>query len=417
MTLIPETLDEIDFWDLEMFERGDPHAAWRLQRDRAPVWWHDRPGGEPFWSVARFDDALTVLGDPLLFSSERDGIVLRTDAMLAAGPRGAGQGVKPMIHTDPPRHALLRKLVSHNFRPRSVAKLEEEIRRVTVECLTEAADTRELDFVNDVAHRIPAAIALSLMGVPEEKWARLAELEHMTVASSDPEFTHGKPPEEAAAEAGLELHMYFAELVQERMQEPGDDLLSQFVVGRVEGEQLPWQQVVAEAGLLLAGGLDTTRAAASAGALLPLIENPDQQQVLRDDPSLISAAVDEFVRWASPITSEARTVTADTELGGQQLREGDDVMLFYPSANRDDAHFTDPDRFDIRRDPNHHIAFGFGHHFCLGNALARLELTVFFDRLLDRLPDIEVVDADTAPWRASSFITGHETLTARFTPC
>jgi cytochrome P450 len=228
------------------------------------------------------------------------------------------------------------------------------------------------------------------MGVPEERWDRLAELEHMTVSSSDPEFTHGSSASEAAAAASAELFGYFAELIQERMREPGDDLLSQLLAGDVQGEKLAWEQVVAEAGLLLAGGLDTTRAAASAGGMLPLLERPGQLHDLQEDPSLLSTAVDEFVRWASPITSEARTVTRETELGGRPLAEGDRVVMWSPSCNRDEAQFDDPFRFDIRRQPNRHLAFAYGEHYCLGVHLARLTLKVEFEELLGRFRSFEL---------------------------
>ena len=217
-------------------------------------------------------------------------------------------GVNPMIHTDPPRHIPLRKVISPRFLPGAIARLEQQIRDYARTCLDEAADKRDVDFVTDIAHRIPAAIALSLLGVPEEKWDRLAELEHMLLSGDDPDFTGGKEHHAAAAEAGLELHLYFAELVQRRMEDPGEDLLSVFLQGEVEGKKLPWEQVVAEAGLLLAGGLDTTRAAASVGAMLPLVNDPDQLRDLTEDPSLLTTAVEEFIRWASPIVHEARTV-------------------------------------------------------------------------------------------------------------
>jgi len=413
VTLVPQTLDEINYWDLDMFEHGDPHEAWRIQREQAPVWWHDRDGGEPFWSVARFDDALAVLSDPLLFSSQRDGIIVRTDAALESGPPGAGLGIQPMIHTDPPRHAPLRSIISHNFRPRSIAQLEDQIRAAAVECLERAADERDVDFVIDIAHQVPAAITFALMGVPEDMWSRLADLQHQTVTATDPEFTHGRSPQEAAAAASLELHTYFAQIIQERMEEPGDDLLSQFLQGRVDGEELSWMQVVAEAGLLLAGGLDTTRAAASAGGILPLIQNPDQLKLLQDDPSLIAGATDEFVRWASPITSEARTATRDCELAGQKISEGDRVVVWSPSSNRDEAHFEDPFRFDVLRHPRH-LGFAFGEHYCLGVHLARLTLKVEFEELLSRFSGFELT-GEPARVR-SNFVNGLKHLPVRLTP-
>lgn len=414
--LIPRTLDEIDYWDLDMFESGDPHAAWRIQRAEAPVWWHDRPGGEPFWSVTRFDDGRTVFGDPLTYSSQRDGIMVRSDEMLGRENVAASMGIHPMIHTDPPRHQPLRKVVAHRFVPKEIAELEERIRGFARECIDQALDKRDIDFVIDVAHQIPARITFWMLDVPEEKWERLAHLEHNTVTSSDPEFTHGRTPGEAAAAAGTEIHMYFAELIQARMEDLDGrtDILSEFLRGQIDGEPLGWVQVVAEAGLLLAGGLDTTRAAASAGAMLPLLQHPEQLAALQADPALLNVAVEEFVRWASPITSESRTVTRDTTLAGQRLREGDRVVVWGPSCNRDEAWFDDPYTYDIRRQPNRHLGFSYGEHFCLGAHLARLTLRVEFEELLSRCKSIELT-GEPARVR-SNFVGGLKHLPVRLTP-
>ena len=413
MTLHPRSLDEINFWDLDMFSEGDPHAAWSLLRREAPVWLHDRPGGEPFYAVTRHDDCRRVLGQPAVFSSEANGIVLKDETLQALGDRM--MRAKPMIHTDPPRHQPLRKVISHNFTPRSISTLRDEIRGYASECLDEVAQKRDVDFVTEVAHRIPASIALSLMGVPRKDWDRMAELEHVTVTGgSDAEFTHGAARPDAVLAASMELNGYFTELVARRRSEAGPDLLSQFLAGSVEGEALPPEHVVAEAGLLLAGGLDTTRAAASAGGMLPLLEHPDQWQALQQDPSLLDTAVDEFVRWASPITHEARTVMADTELGGVPLREGDRVAIWSPSANRDEEHFDSPFTFDIRRQNNRHLGFAYGEHYCLGVHLARLTLRVEFEEILARFRTVE--QTGEASRVRSNFVGGLKHLPVRMTP-
>jgi cytochrome P450 len=414
VTRVPRSLDEIDYWDLDMFEHGDPHRAWSLQRAEAPVWWHDRAGGEPFWSVTRHDDGRSVFADPLTFSSQASGITVRSRAVMTQGNPAAALGVRPMIHTDPPRHVPLRKLVSGRFTPRSIGELEAQVRQQARDCLDEVADRRDIDFVTDVAHRIPAAITFALLDIPEAEWDRLAELEHRTVSSTDPEFTGGADALESAAEAGQAIRTYFAQLVHERQQELGDDLISEFLRGRIDGEALPWQQVVAEAGLLLAGGLDTTRAAASAGAMLPLLQHPEQLQMLQDDPGLLPTAVEEFLRWASPIISEARTATADTVVGGQPVQAGERVVVWGASCNRDEAHFSEPFRFDVRRSPNRHLAFAFGEHFCLGAHLARLILRVEFEELFARFRDFELVGE---PVRVrSNFVGGLKHLPLRLTP-
>jgi cholest-4-en-3-one 26-monooxygenase len=417
MTLLPRALEDIDYWDLDMFSSGDPHAAWRIQRNEAPVWWHDRAGGEPFWSVSRYDDGRAVFGDPVRFSSQANGIVLRTNEMLGRQAPAAALGINPMIHTDPPRHRALRKVVSHRFIPQAIGQLEQRIRGFARAVIDEATERGEVDFVTDVAHRIPAQVTFSLLDVPPDAWDRLADLEHQTITSADPEFTHGQSAVEASAAAGAEIFGYFAELVQARLANLDDDrtdILSEFLRGRVDDETLPWTQVVAEAGLLLAGGLDTTRAAASAGAMVPLLQHRDQLRALQDDPGLIPVAVEEFVRWASPIVSEARTATVDTEIGEQQVRAGDRVVVWGPSCNRDAAQFDEPDRYDIRRADNRHLGFSYGEHYCLGVHLARLILTVEFEELFARCKGFELAGE---PVRVrSNFVGGLKHLPLVLTP-
>jgi cytochrome P450 len=411
VTLHPTTIDEIDFWDLDMFVSGDPHAAWRILREEAPVWWHDKPGGEPFWSVTRYDDARAVLGDPFTFSST-PGIKVRTDRELEYAQVMA-QDFQPIIHTDPPRHREVRKLVSHRFTPRAVSELEAQIRSYAARCMDEAAQKGEIDFVTDIAHRIPAAIALSLLGVPEAHWDRLAELEHATVTSEDPEFTHGNQ-QEAIIAASMEIRAFFTDLVQSHLDDPGDDILSEFLKGRIRGEQLEPGQVVAEAGLLLAGGLDTTRAAASAGGIVPLLRYPDQLDALMKDRSLLATAVEEFVRWATPVVSETRTVMKDIEFGGHEFEQGQRVVVWTASANRDEDQFADPFTFDIRRSPNRHLGFAYGEHFCLGVHLARLTLLVEFDELLEKFKGFELTGE---PVRVrSNFVGGLKHLPMRVIP-
>lgn len=217
-----------------------------------------------------------------------------------------------------------------------------------------------------------------------------------------------------AGEAFGQYWAYQLSVIEDRRKTRGDDLVSVLVDAEIDGDSLDEESLIWESLLILIGGDETTRHVLS-GGLHALLSDPAQRDALAADRSLLPGAVEEMLRWVSPIKTMSRRVVADTEFRGQPLREGDDVLLYYPSANRDAAHFEDPFRFDIRRDPNPHIAFGFGHHFCLGNALARLELSVFFDRLLERLPDIELGDGPT-PLRASSFISGFESLPVRFTP-
>jgi cholest-4-en-3-one 26-monooxygenase len=413
-TTSPAGLDDVDLWDLDQFVDGSVADVFRRLRAEAPVWWHDRPGGEPFWAVTRMEHARTVFRDPMTFSSQANGVMVRDAETLGRMNPAQALGIHPMIHTDPPRHVQLRKLVSRRFTPRSIAELESEIRRYAVDCVRGAVRRGTVDFVTDIAHRIPAAITFALLDVPEHEWDRLAELEHRTIARSDPEFVDGVSVAESAAAAGAEIFGYFAELVQARLDHPGDDLLSQFIRGRIDGEKLPWEQVVAEAGLLLAGGLDTTRAAASAGAMLPLLRDRAQFDALWSDVRILDTGVEEFVRWASPIVSEMRTATRDVELAGQTIRAGERLVVWGASCNRDERAFEEPDRFDLRRDPNPHIGFSFGEHFCLGAHLARLTLRVEFETLVEHVADVELVGE---PVRVrSNFVGGLKHLPVRLVP-
>ncbi len=417
MALEPASLDEINFWDLEMFAHGNPHAAWTLLREQAPIWYHDRPGGEPFWCITKYADVRKVHSDAVLFSSERDGIMIRNDEMLAAPSMESYMPSPPMIHTDPPRHAKLRKIISHNFTPKSIGLLEDQLRGFAVESIERALDMGEIDFVTEIAHRIPAAISFALMDVPREAWDRLAELEHLSVTGSDPEWQAREGIDnsaESAKNASMELAMYFAGLLTERADNLGEDLLSQYLRGEIDGEPLDISQVVAEAVLLLAGGLDTTRAAASAGAMLPLLEHPDQLASLRDDPGKIPHAIEEMVRWATPIVSETRTVIRDTEFNGVTFEEGQRITMWTPSANRDEDQFDEPFRYDVERSPNRHIGFAYGEHFCLGAHLARLTLKVEFEELFRRVKGFEQTGEASRVY--SNFVGGLKHLPMKLSP-
>lgn len=316
-----------------------------------------------------------------------------------------------MIGTDPPRHQPRRRVISHNFTPRTVASWEAQVRRIAQDCLGHAAAMGEFDFVTEVAHKVPSSVALMLLGVPEEDWGHMGELEHMQITADDPEFQKGRTRAETALQAQVEIRDYFSELARKRMAEPGEDLLSQLLAGEEDGQHLPFEDVVAEAGLLLAGGLDTTRAAASAGGMLPLLEYPDQMRRLREDPSLLSSAVEEFVRWGSPIIHDARTVTRDVDFRGQKFLQGQRVAVWMASCNRDSDQFTDPFSFDVGRSPNRHLGFAYGEHFCLGAHLARLTLRIEFAELLNMFSEIELVGE--AQRVRSNFVGGLKHLPVR----
>lgn len=385
--------DDIDLLDGRWYA-GDPHEGWAWMRSHAPVY-HD-PWSD-CWAVTTYDLVMEASKDPSRFSN-------------AHNIRPAGFGVPMMISMDDPDHRMRRKLVSKGFTPRRVRDKADELVEICDALIDSVAARGSCDFVNDVARHLPLIVIGDMLGVAPADRMQLLEWSEILLEGTSGDLD----ALERAGDAFGAYWSYQAAVIEERRRQRGDDLVSILVDAEVDGDRLDEESLIWESLLILIGGDETTRHVLS-GGLHALCEHPDQRDALVSDRSLLPGAVEEMLRWVSPIKSMSRRVVADTELGGQRLRAGDDVLLFYPSANRDDAQFVDPDHFDIRREPNNHIAFGFGHHFCLGNALARLELTVFFDRLLDRLPDIALTPGEY-PRRASSFISGFESLPVEFTP-
>ena len=385
--------DDIDLLDGRWYA-DDPHEGWSWMRANAPVY-HD-PWSD-CWAITTYDDVMAVSKDPDRFSN-------------SFNIRPGGFGVPMMISMDDPEHRMRRKIVSKGFTPRRVRAKRDELVEICDSLLDAVAGRGECDFVADIARHLPLIVIGDMLGVAPTDRMQLLEWSEVLLEGTSGDL-------EALERAGGAFGDYWdyqLRVIEERRRRRGDDLVSILVDAEVDGDQLDDESLIWESLLILIGGDETTRHVLSEG-LHALCTHNDQRDRLRDDRSLLPSAVEEMLRWVSPIKSMSRRVMCDTRLGGQELREGDDVLLFYPSANRDAAHFEDPFRFDIERDPNHHIAFGFGHHFCLGNALARLELTVFFDRLLDRLPDIALAEGPT-PRRASSFISGFEALPVTFSP-
>ncbi len=380
--------DDIDLLDGRWYA-GDLHDGLTWMRANAPVY-HD-PWSD-CWAITTYDDIMAVSKDPVRFSN-------------AENIRPGGFGVPMMISMDDPEHKRRRMLVSKGFTPKRVRDKTDDLAAVCDALIDAVAADGRCDFVNDVARHLPLIVIGDMLGVAPADRMQLLEWSELLLEGTSGDL-------EALDRAGAAFGDYWAyqlAVIEDRRRTKGDDLVSVLVDEDLDDESLIWESL-----LILIGGDETTRHVLS-GGLHALCTHRDQLAALTGDRSLLPGAVEEMLRWVSPIKTMSRRVVTDTEFRGQQLRAGDDLMLYYPSANRDEAHFDDAFRFDIRREPNHHIAFGFGHHFCLGNALARLELSVFFDRLLDRLPDIELDDGPM-PRRASSFISGFEQLPVRYTP-
>ncbi len=429
------TVKDINLNNLGVFEREEAHDLLRILRKESPVHWNEgdeRTNG--FWSITKYNDILQVSRHPEIFVSSR-GIAgpglrpefiekLMADAATAPQVQAANQqGNVSIITMDPPRHVKMRRLVNKGFTPRAVNAMEGQIRQITNEILDEVAKKGSCDFVTDVAAQLPLAVICGMAGLEKKDWPMMFELTNSVLGSSDPEYQTTVPEEqrgspEAARQTAMMGRMrmvqYFAEVLEDRRKNPREgDLVSILLEAEVDGEKLTQQDILAFCFLLILAGNETTRNAIS-GGLKVLCENPDQKAKLLADMSLIEPAVEEICRWTSPLHHMSRYCVEDTEVGGQKIKAGDRVMMWYLSANRDEDIFEDPYRFDITRTPNEHLAFGIGEHFCLGAGFARKELKVMFEELFRRFPDIEL-DGPAERLR-SNFINGIKHLPVRFTP-
>jgi cytochrome P450 family 142 subfamily A polypeptide 1 len=391
------TRDDIDLLDGAFYvDDVDEKYAW--MRANAPVYFDDKHG---VWGIASYDALLAMEKDPQTFSN-------------AGGIRPDTGPIPMMIDMDDPEHWKRRKLVNKGFTPRRVRDSEQKIRDVCDAIIDQVCERGECDFVHDIAAPLPMILIGDMLGVaPEDRDDLLRWSDDMVSAQS------GNATEEQylkAMDAMAGYTEFCTHAVAERQQHPTDDLMSVLVHAEVDGDRLDPDEVLHESLLILVGGDETTRHVIS-GGMEQLMLHPDQRQKLVDDPGKIQVAVEEMLRWVSPIKNMCRTVTRDTEFFGQDLRAGQKCMLLFESANRDETKFPDPFRFDVERQPNEHLAFGFGTHYCLGQALARLELKVMFEQLLSRLPDLEPrQDPSTLPRRRANFISGLEALPVRFTP-
>ena len=401
-------LDEINLASFDFWARDDVHGALAKLRRERPIAWHQHPdSGKGFWSVTRYDDVATITRDHETFSSAW-GIQVMTDPedmqRLSA--------IRSMISTDPPRHTRLRAVVNRGFTPRAVARAEESVRRRAREIVDVVAPKGEIEFVSEVASVLPVAIICDMMGVPEADRSHLLGLTNRLLAGGDPEYGGTK---DTLLKAGAELRDYGLRLGRSRLERPQEDLTTTLVHAEVDGEAMPPEDLGPFFLLLIAAGNETTRNSISHG-LWALTQFPDEKRRwLEDLDGRATLAAEEIVRWATPVLHMRRTVTRDTAFGGVEMHKGYKVAMWYLSANRDEAHFADPYRFDIARDPNPQGGFGTGgSHFCLGAHLARREIVVMFTELLRRLPDIEAIGAPEK--LRSSFIHGIKRLPAAFTP-
>ncbi|ORV13959.1 cytochrome [Mycobacterium celatum] len=399
----PIDLSSRAFWSTTAAERERSFAVLRAER---PVSWHppvedamlNDPDDSGFWAITRHADIVTV-------SRTNDVFLSGKGVMFENYPEEVLESTQSFLAMDPPRHTMLRKLATAAFTPRQVRRIEDSIKanaKTIVEELRAAGSGA--DFVEHCAKELPLRTLSDMVGIPDAERERVAQAADALVSTTDPVFLGGRNPLEVMFENVMYLHQVAGRLAAERRAHPGDDLFSSLVNAEVDGDRLTDADVAAYFVLLAVAGNDTTRQTTS-HALKALTDFPDQRAWLREDfDKRIGTAVEEFIRWASPVMNFRRTAATDYELGGQTIRAGEKVAMFYASGNRDDRVFEQPHRFDLSRDPNPHIGFGGGgQHYCLGTHVARAQLRAIFGELLRQLPDIEAGDPE---YLAGSFIHG-----------
>jgi cholest-4-en-3-one 26-monooxygenase len=396
----------VDLSDSRSFVAGVPHAWLAYLRRHDPVHWQEEEGGPGFWAVTRYEDCVTVNRDYERFSSAARG----TMPFEMPDEDVAQQGLM-MLNMDPPLHTRYRRLVNKGFTPRMVRDLEESIHQVTDSVIDQVIEAGEADFVTDLSAELPLQVIAELLGVPQDDRHRMFEWSNRMVGNEDPEY-QGKADE--AMQAAMELYAYAAELFGTKRVDPHADLMSALTTVEVEGERLSEMELELFFLLLTVAGNETTRNLMS-GAMYAFFEHPDQWQRLLEDRRLLPNAVEEMLRFVSPVMNFRRTAMCDLTLSGTRISAGDKVVFFHASANRDEDVFGEPDTFDVARDPNPHMAFGGGGpHFCLGANLARMEIRVMFEHLLDRVPDIR--QHGELQRLQSQFINGVKHLPVAFSP-
>ena len=383
------------------------HEALTRLRSEAPVSWVDVPNYRPFWAITKHADIMDIERNNELFTNSPRPVLVTAEG----DEQQAAIGVRTLIHMDDPEHRVMRAIGADWFRPKAMRALKvrvDELAKAHVDKMMELGP--ECDFVQQVAVNFPLYVIMSLLGVPESDFPLMLKLTQELFGSDDDEFKRGTEQAEQMS-ALLEMFEYFTALTKARREQPTEDLASAIANATVDGEPLSDIATMSYYAIVAAAGHDTTSATIS-GGMLALIENPDQQAKLRNDLSLMPPATEEMIRWVTPVKAFMRTAAEDTTVRGMPIAAGESVLLSYVSGNRDEDVFDDPFRFDVTRDPNKHVAFGYGVHFCLGAALARMEVNSFFTELLPRLRSVELAGAPE--YVATTFVGGLKHLPLRY---
>jgi cytochrome P450 len=388
------------------------HAAMTHLRAHAPVSWVDAPPYRPFWAITKHTDIMDIERANTLFINEPRPLLATAEADdVLRAQLDAGMGLRTLIHMDDPQHRLVRAIGADWFRPKAMRDLKvrvDELAKRYVDLMRDSGN--ECDFVQEVAVNYPLYVILSLLGLPESDFPRMLKLTQEMFGGDDAEFQRGTTPEDMLAVL-LDFFNYFAALTAARREHPTEDLASAIANARIDGEPLSDVDTTSYYVIVASAGHDTTSAAIS-GGMLALAENPDELERLSQHMDLMPNAVEEIIRWVTPVKEFMRTATEDTEVRGTPIAKGESILLSYVSANRDEEIYPDPFRFDVGRDPNKHLAFGYGVHFCLGAALARMEINSFFTELLPRLESIELTGP--AEHIATTFVGGLKHLPIRY---
>jgi cytochrome P450 len=387
---------------------GYPHDVWARLRREDPVHWWDQTEGIPFWAITKHADIVTIGKRPEQFLNGPRLTISHLPEVRTDFP-------PTLIQLDPPKHGIYRQLISKRFTPRYLKRIHHDIERIgkeIVDALVKDSDSGECDFVREVSAPLPIAVIAWLLGVPESDWKLLFDWTNRTIGAGDPEYQEaGKTPQETAQQAMTELFLYFTKLVEEKRKNPADDLVTLFANLEVDGKPIPPMDVLTFCLIIVIAGNETTRNGTT-GGMLAFVENQGELRKLQRQPNLLASAVEEVVRYTSPIIHFGRTATVDFPLRDKVIKKGDALALFYASANRDEEVFPDGHLFRIDRDPNHHLGYGVGEHFCLGSHLARLELAIAYKYLLPRIEEIELAGPVTR--LSSSLVGGVKRLPIRY---
>jgi linalool 8-monooxygenase len=400
---------EIDLKNPDLYVAGVPHEIFTRLRHEDPVHWNPEAEGRGFWCITKYDDIVAIAKNPAVFSSARvhGGHRMFDEQIVGIAGVGAAETDAPMISMDPPEHNRFRRMLSPSFSPLRLKPLEERIGARACAILDRLGNRGECEFVAEVAAELPVQMLAELLGVPQEDRLKLFDWSNSLIAEDDPELR--KSPEAMAGDLN-QMAAYAERLWEERLARPGNDLISMLVHSRVDGEAMSKAQYLGTFILLVVAGNETTRNSLS-GGIMALAEFPEERRRLAENPALLGPAAAEIVRYVSPIMHMRRTALADAELRGKQIRAGDKVILWYVSANRDEAIFTDPFRFNAARAELPHLGFGTGQHYCLGARLAEMQLRIFFREFLRRYPNAE----PNGPIRRmrSNFVAGIKELPVR----